>query len=403
MRKINQLAKQRVDVREELFDLDYRKILGYFLNPDVGNKNMQEINQSYIQDKGMVKELEELPGESMDSIVALIGPQGIGKSMDIYYSYQIKNNAIRFDESNKAIIFPSFFNGFVHGNIEEEPQKIYVDIREELSKKIGAVCDELEMIYPDIAQYFYSDEGRHDFLTFFRNTNPQVLVDVNSRKPSTEKSKLLNAEENDYFVYAATRLKFYLANFVCEYNRLVIILDDVESMPEKYQKEIVSQYIRFYSCMRNYPSIGVEKDIYIKLLISICPNTYKRMKTSSDLPAGGVTKELYKTKRLDLVKYFENKYIQVSKMISDENRQVMETVYSDLIHLRKKKKNKYSFMIQELVDGDLRKTLKIYRQVLTNNTWVVKRKVNDQGGERRICVFNNITVIRALSCGSNVV
>ena len=139
MRKINQLAKQRVDVREELFDLDYRKILGYFLNPDVGNKNMQEINQSYIQDKGMVKELEELPGESMDSIVALIGPQGIGKSMDIYYSYQIKNNAIRFDESNKAIIFPSFFNGFVHGNIEEEPQKIYVDIREELSKKIGAV------------------------------------------------------------------------------------------------------------------------------------------------------------------------------------------------------------------------------------------------------------------------
>lgn len=46
----------------------------------------------------------------------------------------------------------------------------------------------------------------------------------------------------------------------------MIILDDVESLPYNYQEQLILQYLRFYTCMRNLPDID---DLDKKIIMSI--------------------------------------------------------------------------------------------------------------------------------------
>lgn len=109
--------------------------LEYFLNPDVGNKNLNELNQHYISDEETEVALKNILLEPMDSISVLVGYQGIGKSTDIRHSYQIMNEVPKYDSQRNTIIFPSFFKGFVLGGELQNRSTNLSDIRLELSKK----------------------------------------------------------------------------------------------------------------------------------------------------------------------------------------------------------------------------------------------------------------------------
>lgn len=54
-RKINQLTKTRSDVKKSNLYLQYQKPFDYFLNPDIGHKNIQEVNSYYISDEEIKK------------------------------------------------------------------------------------------------------------------------------------------------------------------------------------------------------------------------------------------------------------------------------------------------------------------------------------------------------------
>lgn len=405
LRKINQITKNQLN--SKVTKTAFKRLKGpleYFLNPDVGNKNLKELNQHYIPDVETETALKNILSEPMDSISALVGYQGIGKSTDIRHSYQIMNEVPKFDLEHSTIIFPSFFKGFVLGGQIENSALNLSDIRYELAKKISVICEGLEEEVPELLTDFMSEEGKDRFLEFIKLTNPKALVNILSVKQENRDQKISNAYINDYFIYIVTKLKYYLSNPICKYNRLLVILDDIEALPsEAYQKLVISQYMRFYSCLRNLPQTETRKKIYSNMLISTRPVTYKLLQETKAIPINSFSREIYKTESVDLKRYFNKKYLRLSENI--RNRDEWKETYNVLTYLSDKFDKKYANMIKRLSYMDIRKVLKIYYSILENNTWTVK-EVNSSGEEcetKLEYIFNNITVIRALACKDNVV
>ena len=399
-RKINQLTKTRSDVKKSNLYLQYQKPFDYFLNPDIGHKNIQEVNSYYISDEEIKNSLRAILSEPMDSVSVLIGYQGIGKSTDIRYSYEITNNAIGFDDNNAAVIFPSFFNGFVLGQISDEEISIVKDVRSDLTKRIASVCSAIEEKFPELKEEFYSAEGRMKFYQFLKYTNPKATVKLNYIGEQTLEDKLETAKNEEYYIYIVTQLKYYLTSKKCSYNRIMIILDDIESLPYNYQEQLILQYLRFYTCMRNLPDIDDldKKNNYVNLLVSVRPSTYKLLQNAKTVSAYSIAREIYKTKSVDMVQYFKQKYDGLPEEYKTEN---WRRAYNILITFSNKFEKKYSNMIKNLMCLDIRRTLQIYAKVLSNSFWISK-EINS-GSDQEEYAFNNITVIRALACGSNLV
>jgi Cdc6-like AAA superfamily ATPase len=88
---------------------------------------------------------------------------------------------------------------------------------------------------------------------------------------------LETSKANDEFIYTATELKFILAGTMYEYNRFIVVIDDIESLPHKYQVQILLQYFRFHACMKNILFSEKHKIFYTNLLVSIRPSTYRML------------------------------------------------------------------------------------------------------------------------------
>lgn len=405
LRKINQLASNQPYIKSSIKSFDrLKKPLEYFLNPDVGNKNLNELNQHYISDGETEETLQDILSDPMDSISILVGYQGIGKSTDIRHSYQIMNEAIKLDAEHRAIIFPSFFKGYVLGTVRNDDSMFITDMRLELAKKIAAICMAIEEEVPEIINEFNSEEGKNKFLDFLKLTNPKSLVDITTLQDISTEQKINNAYLNDYFIYIVTKLKYYLLSPKCIYNRILVILDDIEALPNNlYQEQMISQYMRLYTCLRNLPDLEIKKNIYVNMLISFRPMTYKLIQNSKVIPLNSFARKIYKTKGVDLKTYFNKKYVRLPEEYKRQSE--WKDAYNILAYLSDKFDNKYANMIKRLVFMDIREALKTYYRILENFTWTAKdTEKNDDNGNTKIeYIFNNITVIRALACDNNIV
>lgn len=400
LRKINQMTKNRADFKKGELYVNFQKQFDYFFNTDVGYKNINEINQYYISDGETEDSLRSILLDPMDSVSVLVGYQGIGKSTDIRYSYQIINSAIKLDKKNNTIIFPSFYNGYILGQLDDQLE-IFKEVKTDITKRIASVCVAIEEEFPELSDEFYSKDGQKHFYNFLKATNPKAMVKEGNQCRENMDDRLENAKQGDYFVYIVTKLKYFLSRTSCSYNRILIILDDVESLPYHYQEHLILQYLRFYTCVRNLPDIELTKQVCVNLLISIRPTTFKLLQKVQTLSSYSITREIYKTKSVDLSEYFKRKY---SFLKEDLRKDKWSDAYDILILLSDKFEKKYSNMIKNLVFLDIRKALKVYSQILSNNIWITKEIILDE--TKKISEeynFNNITVIRALACGTNVI
>ncbi len=395
--KINQLTVNQTVLSSSSSFERLKRPLNYFLNPDAGNKDIAELNQCCVADEKTEKALKELFYENMDSITVLIGYQGIGKSTDIRHSYQIMNDAIKLDKEHNTVIFPSFFRGVVSGINIKDDSAVFSDIRNDLAKKICAVCEALEDEIPALVSDFASAAGKEKFFELFKQTNPKALANINSLEKENNEQKVVNAYKNDYFIYIATKLKYYLSCPLCNYHKILIILDDIESLPDiGYQEQMVSQYMRLYSCLRNLPAMDRSDKVYIKMLLSVRPLTYRLLKKGKTQINA---RNIYKLESVNLKRYFEKKYTLLPP--NTREKEEWKNAYDILVHLSEKFEGKYANMIKRLVYMNIRETFKVYYDILGNFTWTARESLVHEGKIEYI--INNITVIRALACNGGKV
>lgn len=397
-KKISQVSLLKNDVCSKS-DI-YRKYRVQ-INKLISNSNVrpgsEEERALYVPDVDTEEKLQDIYDDEVDSLSLLIGYAGIGKSTVLRSFFNFSNSAISESRDRKAVIFPMACNGKILDNAE---------LIEDFTIRISSVCSYIEKRTPELQIWFNSEQGQHSFYQYIDNTNPKILEHVpydESIGISTkelESKKLYYAFEKERFIFTVTKLKYYLGRKECIYNKIIVILDDVEPLPYHAQKELIMQYVRFYECMRNVSEKDSEKKYIINMLISIRPHTNRLLNTERDFKAFYITREILKQDMVDLHKLFEKKIFYYSKDITIENKDSWDTATKVLLILSGKFNGKYRNLIKNICLLNTRDALKAYALVLSNRIWIQKNA--DKSAEFTInendYIFNNITVLRALAC-----
>ena len=405
-RKINQnksiRPKSGTNGRYETHEPAFR----YMLSTEGGRKGKQAFEQMYMKDEKVAKTLTGIVDEPMDSFNVLIATRGQGKSADIQFVYGCGNNVSRLWHEKDTVVFPVFCQGIVP---EAGSGKELMDsrIKTDLEQRISSVSTLMENEIPELRSLFDSTDGQKEFFKFIQNTNPKSLEDPkvppDQEGKRTYLEKIRTAKENDFFIYAASKLKFYLSSPITSFNRVLIVVDNIEAQSEDYRNQLIYFYTKLYACLHNYPYGGVGKTAYVNLLISMDPITYKQLAENPSMKGIRSARKIYKEGQFDIRRYFRKKAESVPKELTQGRYRMWKEAFDTLDNFCEKLDGKYASMIMGLADNSIEAALKLFERILSNPYWITKDSCTDGNANEGGYVYNNITVIRAAACGPNLV
>lgn len=399
MYKINRNTKRNFEIGES--DI-YRKFSEQFdnlFNSEEMAKDEKEFEEIYVMDKDFEDQIEVFRNSYIDMVKFCVGYTGIGKTTSIRHCFNLGvSREVHINSEKRELVFPTFLDGYQIDNIE----------RFDLSKRISAVCTELEVRHPELRELLKTQDGKTEFYEFIRrhtsfaleNIDPIDAMDMGEQQLINE--KLRSAYKESPFEYQANRLKFYIMKNYDKYNRLVIVLDDIESLPEKYQNDTIAAFLKFHDCMRNtdYPN---NHEYYINLLISVRPHTYRIYRNNRKIETFAISEPaILKRDSVDMELLFEKRFDYYTKNNSRVigNIETWNKCYNELLSMNRQFDGQYKNMIRNLCFMNVRQSLASYARVFANRLWVQKNKIKEESFtiNSRDYAFNNINVIRALAC-----
>lgn len=400
MRKINQNVMNRGKSGINPLFEEYREEFRYLLSAGAGGSGVR-----CIRDEHTVNELIGILRSPMDSVTVFVAKKGNGKTLDLQESYGCLNNAIVLRKDEQTVVIPMFFHGLVAGEMTISKNESAKRIKSDIARQVAAASRKIEKENFEDREWFHQESRGSEFRDFIQDSNPKALENPDDWEDESIDGMLKTAKETEYFIYAASKLKFHLANGPAGFNRVLILVDGVESLDESVRDMVISQYLRFYECMRNFPAQNRGRRVYVNLIISIRPNTYCAMKAHGVFENYDEAFVIYKKHQIDLSEYFREKVAKLPEDVRTKDEEKWNEALRIVTSLTEKFEKKYSNMIMGLTDLNLRHALKVCGDILSNPVWVTRAARTDPnaGGLRDEYVFNNITVLRAIACGSDLV
>lgn len=384
----------------------YRKFSEQFdnlFNSEEMAQNDDDFNAVYVNDTEFETDVERFRSSKRNMVQFCVGYAGIGKSTCLrhIFSLGVSNQCI-LNHERKELVFPTFLDGYLARDIKHF----------DLATRLSAVCAKLETEYPTLKHLLKTDAGKRELFDFIschtgfalENVNPVDAMDMSEHELII--AKLKGAYEKNPYEFQANKLKFYITKLYDKIERLVILLDDIESLPEKAQREIICKYLKLYSCMKNtdYPT---ESLYCINLLISVRPHTYRILKNRnletfsiSELP-------ILKSKSVNLDLIFEKRFRHYTKksVRTIGNINTWNDCYEELMKMNHMFDGQYMEMINNLCFMNVRESISSYARVFANRFWVQRNKAKEEYFtiSSPEYAFNNINVIRALACNEEEV
>lgn len=399
MDKINDGVNRNKDLGES--DI-YRKFSEQFeqlFDADEIAKNEQEFNETYVHDYDFEGQLQRFKEAKTDMAKFCVGYTGIGKTTGLRYCLGLGiSNEARFDTNNKIIVFPTFLDGYQVKDMDKF----------DLPSRIAAVCTGLKKKHPELKELLKTREGKEEFYDFvcrhtsfaLENIDPVDAMDMDDSE--LIKEKLKGAYRENPFEFQANQLKFCIMKKYDCYEQLIILLDDIESLPEDYQKETIATYLKFHKCMQNtdYP---LDRKYNIKILISVRPHTHRIVHRSRQVETFPISEpEVLKKKAVDLDSLFEKRfnYYTIHSEREIGNIDTWKKCYYALCEMNEAFSGKYKDMISNLCFMNIRVALASYARIFANRFWIQKNKIKEDifSVYAPEYSFNNINVIRALAC-----
>ncbi len=397
----------------------YRKFKYQFdnlFNADEIPQNDREFEDMYVHDEQFEKELFDFLQMYSSSMKFCVGYTGIGKTTTIRHCLNLGvstvtkiDNKSMLDPEKNVVVFPTFLDG-----------AMYIDGDGfDFNGRVAAVCRSLEEKYPELKLVTRSAEGRLGFYNFIRNHTPRILEDLDdyaSDDTSNEyeiKKNLSHAQKKYPFEYYASKLKYYLLCKNSIFDRLVVVLDDIETLPEKEQHKVISRYLHFFGCMKN-TDIAEDNTYRVTMLISVRPHTLRLYRNKGSiqnfrgLEAFSIaTNTVLKKNSIDLAVFFKRRfdYYTSRSPKSVGNRDSWEDCYKNLMQLNNAFEGKYKSMITNLCFYNVRAALAAYSKVFANRFWIQGNRAKEMffTVDPQEYGFNNINVIRAIGCGNSAV
>lgn len=412
MKKINELSN--VKANELILNYLYTRFRGEFdtlMRSITFRAGSQEEKMLYMNDEDFEKQLKFIIDEKNNSLNFVIGYPGVGKSTSLRYVFGFNDSTPCCMEDSAVLVAPAAFNGFVSDEDVDSTHDYAKKVRMDLTLRIRSYCYFLEQCFRALKKRFDSDRGKQEFYCFLEQYSSTALQHVPDDEleglpwEEERRLRLKYAYKEEPFIVAATKLKYYLSCKECLCNKVVIIVDDIEPLPFKYQKELIMQYCRFSHCMQNKPegdgkTVG-DKKFVANFIISLRPETFRTIKELSNFTAYD-ERMYYKENNIDFNQFFEKRFQLINHDTADTGEQSITEAYHILLRLVSKFSNRYSDMIKGVALWNIRDSLKLFVEILNNRVWIQRdtRKEYAFVIREKEYVFNNITVLRAIACGN---
>lgn len=389
----------------------YRKFSYEFNNLFNANeiaKNTNEFNALYVSDLEFEAKINDFLTSIASTAGFCVGYTGIGKSTSIRYCLNLGTSASpitttsKLNSKKRMIVFPTCLDGYIPPS----------DGSFDLSRRISAVCSMLEKKHPDLRTILKSTQEINKFYEYISQIVPHILevdeliVFNSGTKEELIKSKLSNAMKHYPLEFCICKLKYYISQKCDVYNQLVILLDDIESLPETFQERVIIDYFHLFSNLQNiiYPE---DADFRVNLLISVRPHTYRIILNGVQgrmLSSYAMRSVILKDHCVDLSSLFEKRFEYYAESHREKigNIDSWKMSYQSLMLVNHIFDGKYKNMISSLCFYNIRQALAEYSKVLSNRFWI-------QGNAQKESAFsisysdfciNNVTVIRAVGCGN---
>ena len=403
MERINNRFYMNTELGESDIYRKFRYQFNQLLNSDEVAKTNDEFEELYVTDKELEDCLDEFRNSATHMIKCLVGYTGMGKSTVIRHCFSIgmRKRAV-INRNRGELIFPTFLDGYQAAKNDKF----------DIISRVRATSSELIESYPELKDLLRTDEGKKELYAFIKNHTSFALEGINviDRYDWDEKTlikeSLAAAESKFPFQYYANELKFCILKKYDVIKRLIIILDDIETLSEASQEDAITSFLKFFECMKNtdYP---LDKNYNVNLLISVRPHTYRRQITSRRIEAFPISEPIIKNNAVDLSELFKKRFDyytkQDNKIVGE--KESWDKCYEALQKLNSQFDGKYKEMISELCFKNARQALRYYSIVFANRFWVQKNKLRESAFmvTEADYSFNNINVIRAIACKENEV
>lgn len=372
----------------------------------------QDFEDIYIHDIEFESRIDNFMKSINSTTLFCVGYTGIGKTTAIRHCFNLGvghaptlHTPSKLSSNKHIIIFPTFLDGFM------QP----VDERFDLSDRVSSVCTLMEKKHPELLAVYKTIDGLKDFYSFIQKHTPHILESrgniLDLARLSEEDyiiKRLDNARQYAPLEFCVCKLKYYISKKYDIYDRLVIILDDIETLPEVFQERIIIDYFHLFAAMQNteYPQ---DSDFRINLLISLRPHTFRNISKGmhgrrlSAFPQNIITKNY----SVDLEKLFKKRFDFYTKFLQEKigNSESWKDSYEKLMLINQMFDGKYKNMICNLCFMNIRAALAEYSKILSNRFWIQKdhEKLDAFTISANEFAINNITVLRAIGCGNSSV
>lgn len=400
LKKINQVCAVRTTENQNHLFEDFQVEFGYLLNPEAGSAGRSGADWFYLRDDKIHRALTGIADFPMNSVAVLLGGSGIGKTSAIKDAFGRINNEIVIDEEQGVLIVPIFFQRWLR-EVSDGTDEENSEVTRNIVKTILAACEVMEEKIPGLGEWAKTDEGMLALYSFIKGTNPKALVDYEALQAHDICGKLHAAYAEERFIYAASQLKLYLSNWD-SVHRILLVVDGIESLLPGQQDEAMGQFLRLFRCLRNYPAWWKGSDVFISLLFSLRPETYSRVQSAGTFESYKGLTEIKRWAPFDLMKYFEQKLA----VLPDGTRNNPDYRWDDAISILRvlctKYEGKFAQMILGLSEQNIRLALEMCGVIL-QSTWTTRDPFTERKESGQRYGFNNISIIRALSCNDRLV
>lgn len=398
-----------------IFFQEHLKEFTYLFDTDT---SLTEVQQGASEsDKGDGKdrsstenELENIYDHIGDSISILVGETGSGKTEGLSRIFQFATNSPAVIKDHNSVVIPDTYHAQqpdIVYNMEDIPRDPQEQVGEtyspeyekrgtsrDIAKAMSATCELLEMSFPVLGKADGKDDKLWD-LIFETNLKAAQLIPKENK--ASQSARLEYMEENTPFVFYASKLKLYLSDTDCDVNRLIIILDGVDTMDDNERDAVISSHLKFYHCMRNRGRLKGRKMFYVNLVVSMWPSTYQDLYSKKWFSPYRSSKIIYQENIGDLDKYFGRKLAMIPPEYSNKEGYRWKDVEQVTKELCTKYDKKFSKMIMGLSNNSTREALNMCHNILSDPVWMTRYP--DRPADPRSYFMNNISILRAIGCG----
>lgn len=407
----NTFTDKKTDEKSDIYRKFQFQFSNLFNTSEIA-KNNDDFEKMYVPDREFECEIDNFLQSINSTARFCVGYTGIGKTTAIRHCFNLGISAApvlttpsRLMENKRMVIFPTFLDGYVQ--LDEDGF--------DLPSRISAVCTALEMEHPELQYIYKTSSGLKEFYNFILDHVPHILErggDVCDLTQISDEEyiikRLNNAMKFSPLDYNACKLKYYILKKYEVYDRLVIILDDVETMPENFQERIIIDYLHLFDCMQNtdYPK---DSNYCVNLLVSLRPHTYRIFSNGIRgrmLDAYPIEAAILKQHSVDLAELFRKRFDYYTalapKLIG--NPEAWRVSYNELMLINHAFDGQYKNMISNLCFMNVRSSLTQYAKIFANRFWIQRNQIKSDAFAviSNKFTINNITVSRAIGCGNSM-